>query len=1244
MAITITNPNITPVSITTDEETIAVTQPTITPGTVVENTLTIVSDAVITVNGESGEVVLTTDNINEGENNQYYTDDRVNTLLAAGGYLTSETVTSLAFANTTLTYTDEEGNNTEIDFASFLDDTNTFVTSASFNTSDGVLTLTKNDASTVTASLDGRYLTSETLTSLTFTDNTLNYTDEDGIVNQIDLASLLDDTDTYVSSAAFNTADGELTLTKSDASTVTVNLDGRYLTSFTETNDLTGAVVWANVPDVNITQSSVTQHQAALSITESQISDLGTYLVAADLTGYATEAYADQAEADAISTAALDATSKANTAETNAKTYTDNSLANLVDSAPATLDTLNELATALGDDPNFATTITNTLATKFNTSDFDTTADTWLTSKEAAELLYSNVDSDLEATNVKGALDELDNTKVSHSELVGTLNLYPTDTASGVSTYYLAVDSVDDSNYDTTPVDIVTPAVTANNQLVGAVVSDEGVITGNPGYITIHTTGNIRKTSGGTNQVSGFYFTISHRTSGGTETLMGTSSTTPVITSATYEEFHADCLITNPVTFTETDRVVIKYYSGNYSGSGSPVYNFQFGGTAPVRTNLPLPVNVLASNQNAAQVSVDTTNFNGHLSGSDTTVQAALETLDDLVASAVGELNDLTDVNTAGVTDTQVLAYNGTSLQWEPRTVADGADGEDGIVVSNTAPTNLDVLWMDTTATATPVLSDITGENLADLADVSATLPTAGQALVWNNSTSVWEPGDVAATTELATDTSPVLGGALDTADFSINDASGNNYVAIDGNLVVDNSDYVTTYGTRIGLRANSTVGQSEFQFRRVNSNLAGIRFVYNEPNTRWDLTNTDNYDIYFDNLKWPGADGTTGQVLTTDGAGNLSFTTPAGGGDTGDWSFDGQVASNTNGHAYSTTRPYPNVLRIGQAPNDDWTYDAYNGPKNAKILLVADDIDLESNGARHYTAAVNTYANNTIENNSDRARALEVSLLQTGQSQTSALMYQHRAMQVSHRWDTVDAPDAVNGATLGWMTGVATYMQNAGDGNVNYANSFQAQYRNQSSGTTAEASGLTFVVDSPVNALTGIGSYYCIHNYAAGDGPTDNTNQGGINDQIRENSDYYFLYNRDNLAKNQIGTITTYQEEIYDDGTTSSTALTLGKNNGTQTVKIKIDGDIGFSSFSDMVTTQTLNSRTMKTADTVTFIIEQDAIGGHQITNWPANCKFAGGVNTIGTTAGSVTIMNVTAIDLGGVQTYLISLSPEFV
>jgi len=42
----------------------------------------------------------------------------------------------------------------------------------------------------------------------------------------------------------------------------------------------------------------------------------------------------------------------------------------IVDSAPETLDTLKELAAALNDDANFASTITNLIATKLNTSNF----------------------------------------------------------------------------------------------------------------------------------------------------------------------------------------------------------------------------------------------------------------------------------------------------------------------------------------------------------------------------------------------------------------------------------------------------------------------------------------------------------------------------------------------------------------------------------------------------------------------------------------------------------------------------------------------------------------------------------------------------------------------------------------------------------------------------------------------------------------------------------------------------------
>ena len=72
----------------------------------------------------------------------------------------------------------------------------------------------------------------------------------------------------------------------------------------------------------------------------------------------------------------------------------------LVDSAPNTLDTLNELAAALGDDANFSTTITTSIASKLATADFTSTANTWIGTKstsdlsEGTNLYYTNARAD----------------------------------------------------------------------------------------------------------------------------------------------------------------------------------------------------------------------------------------------------------------------------------------------------------------------------------------------------------------------------------------------------------------------------------------------------------------------------------------------------------------------------------------------------------------------------------------------------------------------------------------------------------------------------------------------------------------------------------------------------------------------------------------------------------------------------------------------------------------------------------
>jgi hypothetical protein len=91
-----------------------------------------------------------------------------------------------------------------------------------------------------------------------------------------------------------------------------------------------GLIVGGNV----VTSGTITIN-GALAATQSWVTSQA-YLTSASLSGYATQSYVTSA------------------------------LAALVDAAPAALDTLNELAAALGDDANFSTTITNSIASKLS--------------------------------------------------------------------------------------------------------------------------------------------------------------------------------------------------------------------------------------------------------------------------------------------------------------------------------------------------------------------------------------------------------------------------------------------------------------------------------------------------------------------------------------------------------------------------------------------------------------------------------------------------------------------------------------------------------------------------------------------------------------------------------------------------------------------------------------------------------------------------------------------------------------
>ena len=208
--------------------------------------------------------------------------------------------------------------------------------------------------------------------------------------------------------------------------------------------------------------------------------------------------------------------------------------------------------------------------------------------------------------------------KVDVGVLASSIVIYPTDTPSGVSNYVRGVSSIDDADYDTTAVDITTPVVNGVKVPVGSVIADANLFLGNPGVISVPIVGNVR--SSANNVEAEFYFEIYKRDSSGVETLIGQESTkTRTVTNQSYEEFNATALLNNGL-FTETDRLVFKFFADK-KGSVDGTFDFQYGGGSPVRILLNVPIDVTLQ---AERLSYDNTGTNITA----TNVQTAITELD----------------------------------------------------------------------------------------------------------------------------------------------------------------------------------------------------------------------------------------------------------------------------------------------------------------------------------------------------------------------------------------------------------------------------------------------------------------------------------------------------------------------------------------------------------------------------------------------------------------------------------------
>ena len=160
----------------------------------------------------------------------------------------------------------------------------------------------------------------------------------------------------------------------------------------TDTREIAINSAWAQA---DTAQTTALQAYADTAEADAISTAAGDATTKADAALVSAKAYADTAEADAVSTASADATSKANAALVSANAYTDTEISSLVSSAPGALDTLNELAAAIGDDANYAATVTTNLAAK--------AATTYVDSQDAAVTSAAATDATTKADAAQSA-------------------------------------------------------------------------------------------------------------------------------------------------------------------------------------------------------------------------------------------------------------------------------------------------------------------------------------------------------------------------------------------------------------------------------------------------------------------------------------------------------------------------------------------------------------------------------------------------------------------------------------------------------------------------------------------------------------------------------------------------------------------------------------------------------------------------------------------------------------------------
>jgi hypothetical protein len=221
-----------------------------------------------------------------------------------------------------------------------------------------------------------------------------------------------------------------------------------------------------------------------------------------------------------------------------------------------------------------------------------------------------------------------------------------------------------------------------------------------------------------------------------------------------------------------------------------------------------------------------------YATSSDTDLNWMMSWVENTTAAIGASLNALSDVDTTGVADGDVLTYNSTSGNWEAEASAGGGGNNFGTIA---------------VATQSNVVADASNDTLTFVA-----------------------AGGMAITTNASTDTITFDSKQLDTDDVTLQgarliDVNGETLTLEDSSqlhpVAVFTSDSVDLREVSIRSMDNGNAGYIQL-YEAANNGTNGIRLQ-----APTNLATSPTFTL-------PSADGTSGQMLSTNGSGGLSFVT----------------------------------------------------------------------------------------------------------------------------------------------------------------------------------------------------------------------------------------------------------------------------------------------------------------------------------------------------------------------------------